>query len=142
MKNLKLKQINLLPKIIDNYSLENVYDKEIRIAKNTTLGQTIKNVRKIRKLTQEALGLKVEVTKSYISKIESGKQLPTIIQMKKISKALEIDYAYLLLKTADIENESEIDNKELLEKIVDKYNELNALYEQPFNNTISKEVGV
>lgn len=134
------KRINLIPKVINNYDLENLVNKKDE--QISFLGQTIKKIRKIRELTQSELGLKINVTKSYVSKIESGKQLPTIIQIKNISKALGVDYTYLLLKTADIENDSEIDNKELLSKIVDKYNELNALYEQPFNNLKSNEVGV
>lgn len=59
-------------------------------------GENIKKHRKLRGFTQEELGLKLGVTKSYISKIESESTVPNLEMMVNIANLLEIDIGILL----------------------------------------------
>ena len=54
------------------------------------LGKNIKHYRKNKDYTQEKLAEKVGVHPTYIGKLESGKNNPSIMLMYKISKALNI----------------------------------------------------
>ena len=50
-------------------AIENFFESEI---KSISLGAVIQDARKFRQLTQQALALKSETTKSYISRIENS----------------------------------------------------------------------
>jgi len=85
------------------YSLDEVTDKFVG-KKGTTnrenfenelkidlIGQTIKQIRKERNLTQEQLGELVGVQKAQISKLESSANSATIDTVLKVFKALKAD---------------------------------------------------
>lgn len=59
-------------------------------------GLKIKHYRNQKKLTQEELGNKLEVTKSYISKLESEKTTPSLEMLLNIAEVLEVDVGDLL----------------------------------------------
>jgi XRE family transcriptional regulator, master regulator for biofilm formation len=59
-------------------------------------GERIKIQRKRKKLTQEALGEVLDVTKSYISKVESESTVPKLEMLVKIADALEVDVVDLI----------------------------------------------
>ncbi len=66
---------------------KNVFEIEI---KSLSLGSVIHDARKFRQLTQQALALKSETTKSYISRIEnSGSDIRFSTLMKIINEGLE-----------------------------------------------------
>lgn len=66
--------------------LKNVFEIEI---KSLSLGTVIHDARKFRQLTQQALALKSETTKSYISRIEnSGSDIRFSTLMKIINEGL------------------------------------------------------
>jgi len=101
-----------------------------------SLGTMIRFLRKSQKMTQSDLALEADLTKSYISKIEADKQLPTIHQIKKISRILNIDYFYLILMTVDIEEVESNDKKVLLTEFIENFNKLNKNYGSPYENEL------
>lgn len=55
------------------------------------IGQQIKRIRRMNRLTLEWVGEQTGFTKAYISMIESGKKLPSLSTLSKIAQALEVD---------------------------------------------------
>lgn len=55
------------------------------------LGDNIRKYRTLKSFSQEELSLRVEVAKSTIQRIESGKLNPTIWTLKNIASILEVD---------------------------------------------------
>lgn len=54
------------------------------------VGKRIKELRNNKRLTQEQLALLSELDRTYIASVEKGKRNISIINLYKISKALEI----------------------------------------------------
>ena len=63
------------------------------------LGKNIRFWREARGFTQEELAFRAQTSSSYISKMELGKENPTITVLERIAKALAIDPCMLLLNT-------------------------------------------
>jgi transcriptional regulator with XRE-family HTH domain len=61
----------------------------------------LKKIRTQRKLTQEQLGSKVNVTKVSISGYESGNRTPDMETLQKIADVLDVSIDYLLARTND-----------------------------------------
>ncbi|MED1303679.1 transcriptional regulator [[Bacillus thuringiensis] serovar konkukian] len=61
----------------------------------------IKELRKERKWSQKELGEKVEVSESFVSKVESGKKQPSREVTTKIAEVLNVTTDYLLGRTED-----------------------------------------
>lgn len=59
------------------------------------LGQSIKVLRKERRMTQEDLAFKVNVDRSYMGFVERGEKNPTLKILVKISKALDVSLSEL-----------------------------------------------
>lgn len=59
-------------------------------------GNKIRHYRKLIKLTQEELADKLEVTKSYISKVENENTLPSVEMFVNIAEILNVDVGDLL----------------------------------------------
>lgn len=87
------------------------------------IGQTILKIRKSRKITQEELAKKSELSKSYISMIESGKKKPTLVTLEKISNSLGIPFSILSFLSFNIE-EVPSGKKEIFEKIMPEFKEI------------------
>lgn len=62
-----------------------------------TIGENIKKARKSKGIKQEWLALKVHVDKSEISRIESGKRIPSLTALIEIAKVLETEPGLLFL---------------------------------------------
>ena len=82
------------------------------------LGLKIKEIRKKRKLTQEQLAEKLELDTGYISKLEVGRNFPTIGTLEKIAQVLDIKIYDLFQFTV----EKDKDFKDEIIKIYDKLN--------------------
>lgn len=54
------------------------------------IGSTLKSLRKKANLTQEQLAFNSNLDRTYISLLERGLRVPTVITLFKLSKALEI----------------------------------------------------
>lgn len=63
------------------------------------LGDAIAEKRKKLGLTQEELGNKVSLSRSYVADMEAGRYTPSLNSLYKISKALETDLNFLLRMT-------------------------------------------
>jgi transcriptional regulator with XRE-family HTH domain len=61
----------------------------------------LKEIRREKKLTQEQLGKKVNVTKVSISGYESGNRTPDMETLQKIADVLEVSVDFLLGRTND-----------------------------------------
>ena len=82
------------------------------------LGLKIKEYRKNKKLTQEKLAEILELDVGYISKLEVGRNFPTIGTLEKIAKVLEVDL-YTLFQF------SESEDSDFEKEIVETFRKLN-----------------
>lgn len=64
-----------------------------------SIGDNIRKYRKSGKLTQKDLGEAIGISNTYLSDIETGRTNPSIKTLKKIAKALDINYIELLKDT-------------------------------------------
>lgn len=67
------------------------------------LGETLKQLRKEKKMTQEELGKLIGVQKAQISKLENGASSATVSTILKVFKALKAKVKFSI----EIENESQ-----------------------------------
>lgn len=82
------------------------------------LGKRINEIRKIKRITQEDLAEKADLTVSYISKIETGKKNPTIAVIEKIAHAMGVGIYQLFIS---LEPEL-MSDRTILEKIEELVN--------------------
>ena len=68
-----------------------------------TTGQRIRSERKLKGLTQEALGQKLGVSGAAIAQYETGRRKPKMDTLRRIAKALDIDVNKLSQSLLDIE---------------------------------------
>ena len=61
-----------------------------------TLGKRISNARKEKCMTQAELSEKIGLSEKYLSRIEGGKQVPSIIVVAKICEALSVSVDNLI----------------------------------------------
>ena len=64
---------------------------------NTMISQRIRYYRRMAKLSQEELADKVDVSETYIRKLEAGDRLPSLDMVIKLSRALSTTPDHLLL---------------------------------------------
>ncbi|RXM79263.1 XRE family transcriptional regulator [Clostridium tetani] len=57
----------------------------------------LKKIREDRGLTQTQLAIMVSASQNYISEIESGKKLPSLMLLEKISNSLNVCVAFLIV---------------------------------------------
>lgn len=67
-------------------------------------GKAIKTIRSIREVSQTELSEKAQLSKSYLSKIESGQSIPTLDKLELIADALDVPF-YLLVFFASEKND-------------------------------------
>lgn len=60
------------------------------------IGENLKMYRKAHKMSQKDLAYKLNISKSYMSELESGKRNPSIETVQKIAEKLNISTLYLL----------------------------------------------
>jgi transcriptional regulator with XRE-family HTH domain len=57
------------------------------------VGQRIRELRKKLELSQEALGLKAEVDRTYVTDVENGRRNVSLEILERLIKALEVSFA-------------------------------------------------
>jgi transcriptional regulator with XRE-family HTH domain len=62
----------------------------------TGIGLKIKEIRVRKNMTQYELAVRCEFEKASMSRIESGKTNPTVLTLRKISRALEVPVSELV----------------------------------------------
>ena len=53
-------------------------------------GETLRELRLAKKLTQEQLGFEADLRRTFVSSLELGEKQPTLLTIFKLSKALKI----------------------------------------------------
>ena len=81
------------------------------------LGLKVKEIRRMRKITQEKLSEIIGVDNGYISKLEVGQNFQSIGTLEKIAKALDVELVELFQFTTTKEN--------------DFKTEINRIYDSP-----------
>jgi transcriptional regulator with XRE-family HTH domain len=56
----------------------------------------VRDLRHVRNLSQRQLAARMNVPRTYISKIENGKAMPTLNSLDRLARALEVDISALL----------------------------------------------
>jgi transcriptional regulator with XRE-family HTH domain len=60
------------------------------------VARAVRNIRRERRLSQRQLAGRMQVPRTYISKIENGKAVPTLSSLERLAQALEVDICALL----------------------------------------------
>lgn len=60
------------------------------------VARAVKDIRTGRKLSQRQLAMRMQVPRTYISKIENGKAIPTLTSLERLANALEVNICALL----------------------------------------------
>jgi transcriptional regulator with XRE-family HTH domain len=73
-------------------------EPEETVAEDNSLqvARAVRDLRKGRNLSQRQLASRMQVPRTYISKIENGKAMPTLSSLARLAAALEIDVCHLL----------------------------------------------
>jgi transcriptional regulator with XRE-family HTH domain len=71
-----------------------VVNEESDAVKN--LGARVREIRKERGMTQRVLAYRMNVPRTYISKVEMGRVVPTLVTLGRIAACLEVSATYLL----------------------------------------------
>jgi len=64
------------------------------------IGKRVRNIRESKGITQKELANKMDVTKSYVSKIESGDQIPKLARLELIAIGLDVTLEELIFNTS------------------------------------------
>jgi transcriptional regulator with XRE-family HTH domain len=59
----------------------------------------VREIRRSRHLSQRQLASRMQVPRTYISKIENGKAIPTLGSLERLASALEVDVSQLVRDT-------------------------------------------
>ena len=65
-------------------------------AGNLQVATAVRDLRHVRNLSQRQLAARMNVPRTYISKIENGKAMPTLSSLDRLAKALQVDISVLL----------------------------------------------
>ncbi|HEY6448873.1 MAG TPA: helix-turn-helix transcriptional regulator [Acidobacteriaceae bacterium] len=80
----------LAPQLVSS-APENVQEPE-----GIDVARAVRDVRHARNLSQRQLAGRMAVPRTYISKIENGKAVPTLSSLERLANALEVDICELL----------------------------------------------
>ncbi len=94
----EIKEVNA--ESVDKNELQEIYK---------ILGQRIRELRKERKLTLEDLAFGLGMDYSFLAKAETGKAVPSINALYRISKGLNVDFFQLFVKSANCGKGSDCD---------------------------------
>ena len=97
-------------------SVPSAQDAGLRVAAQ------VKEIRKARHLSQRQLASRMQVPRTYISKIENGKAIPTLGSLERLAAALEVDMSQLVRDGRSARNE------EMAEILADPFLAELALY--------------
>ena len=78
------------PLPIHLHSAQAAHPQEIDVARS------VRNLRRSRSLSQRQLAARMQVPRTYISKIENSKAMPTLSSLERLARALEAPIASLL----------------------------------------------
>ena len=73
---------------------------EVFYMENTMISQRIRHYRRMAKLSQEELAAMIDVSETYIRKLEAGDRIPSLDMVLKLSRALGTTPDHLLLSSS------------------------------------------
>jgi len=79
-----------LPQLVVASANNSANEDEINVAR------AVRDIRRARGLSQRQLAGRMQVPRTYISKIENAKAMPTLSSMERLAAALEVDICALL----------------------------------------------
>jgi transcriptional regulator with XRE-family HTH domain len=65
----------------------------------------VRDIRKARHLSQRQLAGRMQVPRTYISKIENGKAIPTLGSLERLARALDVDISQLVRDARSVRDE-------------------------------------
>jgi transcriptional regulator with XRE-family HTH domain len=65
-------------------------------AQGIQVATAVRDLRHVRNLSQRQLAARMNVPRTYISKIENGKAMPTLSSLDRLARALDVDMSALL----------------------------------------------
>jgi transcriptional regulator with XRE-family HTH domain len=80
----------LVPQLVTESDPTASEDSSLEVAR------AVRDIRRARRLSQRQLAGRMQVPRTYISKIENGKAMPTLSSLERLARALEIDICDLL----------------------------------------------
>jgi transcriptional regulator with XRE-family HTH domain len=98
----------------------------------------VKDIRKARHLSQRQLASRMQVPRTYISKIENGKAIPTLGSLERLASALEVDICQLVRdgRSARDEEMAEIFADPFLAELAQYLPKLEALHRSLLMNQV------
>lgn len=82
--------IHLAPQLVASPAVPSSSEAGLQVA-----GQ-VREIRRARHLSQRQLAARMQVPRTYISKIENGKAIPTLGSLERLANALEVDVCQLV----------------------------------------------
>jgi transcriptional regulator with XRE-family HTH domain len=98
----------------------------------------VRDLRHVRNLSQRQLAMRMGVPRTYISKIENGKAMPTLSSLDRLAKALRVDIAALLrdAKTRHSDEAAVLTADPFLAEIAAYLSQLDSLQRSIFLNHV------
>lgn len=98
----------------------------------------VRDLRRVRNLSQRQLAGRMNVPRTYISKIENGKAMPTLSSLERLAKALQVDISALLrdAKTRHKDEAAVLMTDPFLSEIAQFCSQLDALQKSIFLNHV------
>lgn len=90
------------PVAVENRTVDPSSEAGLKVA-----GQ-VKEIRRARHLSQRQLAGRMQVPRTYISKIENGKAIPTLSSLERLAAALDVDVRQLVRDARSLRDEEEV----------------------------------
>jgi len=102
------------------------------------VANAVRDLRHVRNLSQRQLAARMGVPRTYISKIENGKAMPTLSSLDRLAKALRVDVASLLrdARTRHSDEAAVLTADPFLAEIAAYLSQLNELQRSIFLNHV------
>ena len=87
---------SLLPDLPKVQPIAIVAEPDAPRAEGIQVASAVRDLRHVRNLSQRQLATRMNVPRTYISKIENGKAMPTLSSLDRLARALQVDISALL----------------------------------------------
>jgi transcriptional regulator with XRE-family HTH domain len=87
---------SLLPELPKVQPIAVVPEPDAPRAEGIQVASAVRDLRRVRNLSQRQLAGRMNVPRTYISKIENGKAMPTLSSLDRLARALQVDISALL----------------------------------------------
>ena len=89
----------MAPQLVASQPTQNTTEAGLRVAAQ------VREIRRARHLSQRQLAGRMQVPRTYISKIENGKAIPTLGSLERLALALEVDVCQLVRDARSLREE-------------------------------------